>query len=258
MIRGIGKVAVVVMLLGGVGNCWGQEGLLSELYGRGVHAFFSRNYSLAYDLLTEAIRNQSADPRVYYFRGLALRRLGRPDEARDDFQKGAELELSGGEAYPVARSLERIQGADRAVLEEQRRLVRLQQFKVQSAQTKARYEQAKRAEAEAVRNPARSVPAGSPAPKQPDASDPFGGTNGTKVPPARLPAAAAEASPVPPPAAAEEAKPAPAQPAAPPAAAPAKPATPKPAAAPEADPFATPAAPPKPAPAPAPADDPFK
>lgn len=250
MVRVVGNVAVAVVLLGCGVSCLGQDGLLAELYGRGVHAYFSRNYRQAYELLTEAIRNQTSDPRVYYFRGLALRRLGRPEEAREDFRKGAELEAAGGDTYPVARSLERIQGADRAVLEEQRRLVRVQQFKVQSAQARARYEQTKRAEAEAVRNPGRPAPAEVPTPKEPDPSDPFGGVNGSKVPPARLPAAAAEAAPVPPPAAPSPA-PSPAQ------AAPARPAAPtQPAAPPDADPFGTPPA--KPAPAPAPDNDPFK
>lgn len=251
MVRVLGRVAAAAVWVSCVASCLGQDGLLGELYGRGVHAYFSRDYRQAYELLTEAIRNQTNDPRVYYFRGLALRRLGRPDEAREDFQKGAELELTGGEAYPVARALERVQGTERAVLEEQRRLVRVQQFKVQSAQARARYEQTKRAEAEAVRNPARPVPAPPPVPKEADASDPFSGTNGSKVPPAPLPPAAAEASPVPAPAAS------PAPPSNPPkASSPAPSATP-PKPAPEADPFATPPAAPKPAPAKAPSDDPF-
>lgn len=250
MVRVLGKVAAAAVWVSCVASCLGQDGLLGELYGRGVHAYFSRDYRQAYELLTEAIRNQTNDPRVYYFRGLALRRLGRPDEAREDFQKGAELELTGGEAYSVARALERIQGAERAVLEEQRRLVRVQQFKVQSAQARARYEQTKRAEAEAVRNPARSVPQAAPAPKEADPSDPFGGTNGAKVPPAPLPPAAAEATPVP-------AAPATAAPAPPKGSQPAPRATPPQPAA-EADPFGSPPAPPKPAPAPAPSDDPFK
>lgn len=249
MVRVLGKVAALAVWASCVASCFGQDGLLGELYGRGVHAYFSRNYRQAYELLTEAIRNQTSDPRVYYFRGLALRRLGRPEEAREDFQKGAELELTGGEAYPVARALERVQGAERAVLEEQRRLVRVQKFKVQAAQAKARYEQTKRAEAEAVRNPARPVPLEPPVPKEADASDPFGGTNGTKVPPAPLPRAAAEATPVPAPAAASPPASAP-----PPPGKTAPPATP-PQAAPQVDPFGSP---PAPKPAPAPSDDPFK
>ena len=249
MVRVLGKVAAIAVWASCMASCFGQDGLLSELYGRGVHAYFSRNYRQAYELLTEAIRNQTNDPRVYYFRGLALRRLGRPDEAREDFNKGADMELTGGEAYPVARALERVQGAERAALEEQRRLVRVQQFKVQAAQARARYEQTKRAEAEAVRNPARTVPSAPPVPQEADSSDPFGGTSGAKVPPAPLPSAAAEATPVPTPPAA-------------PASSPAKPSgptpQPTPPAAPEADPFGTPPATPKPAPAPAPSDDPFK
>ncbi|HND54191.1 MAG TPA: tetratricopeptide repeat protein, partial [Pirellulaceae bacterium] len=67
-----------------------QNAVLSDLYGRGVHAFFSQKYDRAHELLTAAIDNGSRDPRCYYFRGLSYSRLGRPDEAQADFTKGAE------------------------------------------------------------------------------------------------------------------------------------------------------------------------
>ena len=88
-----------------------QDGMLDELYGRGVHAYFNHDYRSAHGLLSSAITSGTRDPRAYYFRGLANNRLGRPDEAKSDFHKGAELEAMGGEPYPVARSLELPRGA---------------------------------------------------------------------------------------------------------------------------------------------------
>src|SRR5687767_285979 len=89
-----------------------QDAVLEELYGRGVHSFFGRDYRAAHQHLTDAINSGSRDPRAYYFRALTYARLGRPDEARSDFQTGATLEVTSGEPFPIGRSLERIQGRD--------------------------------------------------------------------------------------------------------------------------------------------------
>src|SRR6188474_2476225 len=91
--------AVAVACIGPV--CLGADAVLEDLYGRGVHAFFARNLSQAHELLTAAINGGSRDPRAYYYRGLVYSRLGRPDEARADMRKGAELEILGGEPFPV-------------------------------------------------------------------------------------------------------------------------------------------------------------
>ena len=60
---------------------WAQDALLEDLYGRGVHAFFAQRIPDAFNALNAAIASGSRDPRAYYFRGLTLNRLGRPDEA---------------------------------------------------------------------------------------------------------------------------------------------------------------------------------
>ena len=49
--------AAVLTLSGSV--CLGQDTLLDELYGRGVHAYFARNYRGAHELLTAAITSGS-------------------------------------------------------------------------------------------------------------------------------------------------------------------------------------------------------
>src|SRR4051812_19687427 len=134
-------VAVAMLALSGMAR--GQDAMLEELYGRGVHAYFSGNQTEAFNSLDAAIRSGCRDPRAFYYRGLVLNHFGRPVEAADDFRKGAELEMLGGEPYPVGRSLERIQGTDRMLLEDHRRVARLAIHNKQAAQDRARYEQVK-------------------------------------------------------------------------------------------------------------------
>lgn len=97
---------------------------ISRLYGAGVHAYFSGDYLRSYDDLTAAIEAGSADPRPWYFRGLAALGLGRLDEAEADFSKAALIESEGG-AWPVSRSLERVQGYPRFQLERHRARARV-------------------------------------------------------------------------------------------------------------------------------------
>ncbi len=91
-----------------------------ELYGDGVHAFYRGDYSRAIQSFDVATAYGSLDPRVYYFRGAAKMRQGRRDEARFDFQYGAQLEAAQGRT-DVGRSLQRLQGSDRLLLEQYRR-----------------------------------------------------------------------------------------------------------------------------------------
>ena len=91
----------------------------TKLYGDGVHAFHRGDYHNAHVLLSASIEKGNEDPRCYYFRGVALRRIGRPADAAYDFQVGVELESQLADS--VGLSLERIQGADRIVLEKYRR-----------------------------------------------------------------------------------------------------------------------------------------
>lgn len=72
----------MVLLVGGLaGLCTAplqaQEAVLGQLYGSGVHAYFSGDYLKAYEKLTAASDAGSRDPRVYYFRGLVYLKLGR-------------------------------------------------------------------------------------------------------------------------------------------------------------------------------------
>jgi hypothetical protein len=155
-----------------------QDSLLAELYGQGVHAFFAGEYEQAHEMFTTAIDQGSMDPRAYYYRGLSYGRLGRPEQSVADHKKGAELEAGGTtRIYPVARSLQRIQGKERLELERYRQVARLAIRMRNLKAAKTRYESIQRGEVDVLVNPNRKVPAnaaeivGTP---PADPSDPFG------------------------------------------------------------------------------------
>ena len=93
----------------------------STLYGRGVDAFFSGDSAQAEQFLDQAIAVMPDDPRPYYFRALAIMRVGRGDEARSDMEIGASIEARHPKQFAVGTALERVQGSDRLLLEQYRR-----------------------------------------------------------------------------------------------------------------------------------------
>ena len=154
-----------------------QETLLADLYGRGVHAYFDGNLESAHKLLSEAIDQKIRDPRCYYFRGVVLTYMGRPEQAAKDFHEGATLEAKDVQkVYPVNRSLQRVQGKVRLTLETHRKEARLALRKYEEARRRVRYEALKAAEKDVLRSVDR--PATNDAPKLPDdakvdPNDPF-------------------------------------------------------------------------------------
>jgi len=125
---------------------------LAAAYGDGVHAFFAGDFDRAYEDLSQAIEAGTTDPRAYYFRGLAALRQGRRDEAEADFTEGATRESSGLGAWPVARSLERIQGPDRLRLERHRTRARVVMLQRQRADELERYSQIEAAQPDVLRS----------------------------------------------------------------------------------------------------------
>lgn len=157
-----------------------QDSVLAELYGQGVHAYFASQHQQAHEFLTTAIDQGTRDPRAFYFRGLTYTMLGRPDEAKADFKKAAELETSGADrVYPVSQSLQRVQGPTRITIESQRLQARLAARTRNVKATQARYEQLQNAESQVLRDPNRAQPAEAKelvgTPPAEDTSDPFGG-----------------------------------------------------------------------------------
>ncbi len=102
-----------------------QNAVLNEFYGSGVHNYYERDYFAAVTDLNTAIDGGSQDPRAYYYRGLARMRSGDSAGAHEDMKKGAALESADiNQFYPVAKSLERVQGSERQTLERYRSLAR--------------------------------------------------------------------------------------------------------------------------------------
>lgn len=186
-------------------TAFGQGAVLDELYGQGVHSYFGGRYSEASEMFTNAIAQGSKDPRCYYFRGLCHIRLGHSSAAGVDFEKGADLEITGRDRiYPIGRSLQRIQGRDRLLLEKHRRQARIAAQIAARKEQQARFEELKRVEPDVVRDPNRA-PAERPAEMTPPppagADDPFLADESEPSPappreaPADTPPPAAEAAP---------------------------------------------------------------
>jgi len=140
--------ALVLALAAGVALCCApmgaqdQDVVLGQMYGQGVHAFFAGDYLEAHRLFTAAIEAGSKDPRVFYYRGLCLINLQRPEQAPADFQRGAELESSEeGRIYNVGRALERVQGHTRLELEKYRVKARMARLSEERRVQQLRFEQ---------------------------------------------------------------------------------------------------------------------
>lgn len=115
LIRRLGFV--IVAAVAAIPAAVGQEDLLAQVYGRGVHEFNRGEMDCALRTFDMAINFGSRDPRVHYYRGLANLRLGCQDDAIEDFRTAATLEVDGAGTYDIGRALARIQGSDRLCLE---------------------------------------------------------------------------------------------------------------------------------------------
>jgi hypothetical protein len=164
-----------------------QDPILAQLYGSGVHEYFSGGYRQAIADLTEAIDGGTKDPRVYYFRALSWWRLGDTPKAQTDLAAGAKMESADvNQFYPVSKSLERVQGTGRLLLERYRVQARAEAYRREERRNLARYEAQRKAEAEVLR--AAPVP---PAPSDAAPGAPVG-TKPAEKTPAEEPAAPTE------------------------------------------------------------------
>lgn len=134
-------------------QAWAQQSTdLTALYGRGVHAFFANRISDAEQHFTQVIQAGSTDPRVFYFRAILRLQSGNRAEAEQDLRIGAAYEANNpGSRESISRSLQRVQGSARRLLERYRRDARLQRVSVRRQQARARYEQLKQRETEVLR-----------------------------------------------------------------------------------------------------------
>jgi hypothetical protein len=200
MIRKLLIVAIALSVLGLTAErTKAQDTLLAELYGQGVHAYFAGDYQQAYTLLSEAITQGSRDPRCFYFRGMTQVRMGNSAAAEDDLKKGARLEVTNDvQYYPIARSLERIQGSQRLRLERVRQDARLAARQTEVRRAQQRYgEQPENGGVAGGSRPAAGMP---PPSAGADPTDPFAGGGAATPPAATKPAAPGPFQPEPAPA----------------------------------------------------------
>jgi hypothetical protein len=153
-------VAAVGLAMLSTASSQAQDGVALQMYGSGVHAYYSQDFATAHEYLTAAIKAGSPDPRCYYFRGLCYLRLGRPEEAKADFVRGAEFERSGSGVYRVGRALERIQGTERAMIEQYRVEARMALLQESEAARRTRDDANRQSDRHAM---AESLPAPAPA-----------------------------------------------------------------------------------------------
>ncbi|HEX3872058.1 MAG TPA: hypothetical protein VHV77_16550 [Pirellulales bacterium] len=165
-----------------------QQGALEDIYGKGVHAYFRGDVMRTFQDMTAAINAGSRDPRVYYFRGLAYLQMGSEWSARDDFAKAAQLESGQGDSfYDVGKSLERVQGPTRHLLESYRAGARLAATQLREQRRMEQFENLRRqgggappiamppgATPESVMPPNPTTPEQPTTPATPPTENPFG------------------------------------------------------------------------------------
>lgn len=136
-----------------------QDAVLGQLYGSGVHAYFSSDFIKAHEQFTAAMDGKTRDPRCFYFRGLTYLELNREEEATMDFQQGAELEAADiNQFYNVSKALERVQGRSRLTIERYRVRARMAAFERAERLRKARYEALRSEEARVLQEQAEAAP----------------------------------------------------------------------------------------------------
>jgi len=147
-----------------------DDPVVSAYYGSGVHAFYAGHFLQSHQDLTEAIEGGIQDPRAFYFRALAKLKLGQQPEADADFIEGARREVLGLGNYPVARSLERVQGSDRIRLEQYRTHARIAAVQQNRRASELRYSQIETATTDVLRRSRPEAVTGSGTPRKPTPS----------------------------------------------------------------------------------------
>ena len=129
------SIALLSCLIGASSFCLAQSGKSSPYLSEGLRAFHRGDYQDAINAFNTAEANGSKDCRLYMMRGISKLRTGQ--FADQDLQAGANLEVASGRS-DIGRSLERIQGSDRLVVERFRRMAKRQsQLASSQAKTKA-------------------------------------------------------------------------------------------------------------------------
>ncbi len=111
-----------------------------RMYGSGVHSYYARQYEDALKSFQLASDTGLNDPRCFYFRGLALLKLGKTAAAQTNFKKGAALEATNPALLPiVSEALQRVQGHVRVTIESLRAEARSDAIIARESQKQALY-----------------------------------------------------------------------------------------------------------------------
>src|SRR5207245_2269554 len=87
------------------------------LFWRAYRLYWGRRYAEALTTLDAALAQRDSDARCWSYKALALRALGRTQEAAQAARRAADLRRrSGRDVELIGRALERVQGTDRQFL----------------------------------------------------------------------------------------------------------------------------------------------
>ena len=175
-IRTAVMVACVTLLCTSAGAAQVKANQLNERYSQGLHAYYAGQWEAAHGAFSEVIEAGFQNPCCYYFRGMVSYQQGDKQSAQQDFHAGAAREANAiRQKFPISKSLERVQGEARVMIERARLQARLTVLQKRLAREKQRYEDLVRNEAKVVRKAAPGPGAAEPAIeiKEKAANDPF-------------------------------------------------------------------------------------
>jgi hypothetical protein len=97
-----------------------EFGTAETFYANGVQAYFRGCSAEAESLFSSLAGVDPDDPRALYFRALSLMQQGREDEACSDMEIGSQIEARFPTRFDIGKTLERVQGRNRLLLEQYR------------------------------------------------------------------------------------------------------------------------------------------
>ena len=136
------KIALTIAISGlifGASKAQADQALLSEMFGRGIHAYYVGNQDDAKEMFSSAIDHGLEDPRVYYFRGILAYDNGQSEDAVADWKRGAEIEAKSRTNFAVGHTLSRFQGSGRVQLESIRKTAKLAALEARMERAQQRY-----------------------------------------------------------------------------------------------------------------------
>ena len=162
------RIAVMVTCVTLLSTCAGvahaEGNRLNERYSQGLHAYYAGEFAAAHSALSEVIKGGFQNPCCYYFRGMVSYRQGDKQAAQQDFQTGAEREANASrQKLPISKSLERVQGGARVMIERARLQARFAVLQKRLVREKQRYEALVRNEAKVLRKAPAAPGAAEPA-----------------------------------------------------------------------------------------------